>query len=106
MQVQSLASFSGFSGVGHRCGSDLVLSWLYPRPTAAALIQPLTWEISYVVPAAVERKEEGKEEGNTFQDWLQVLIDLFIYLFIFAFLGLHLWHMEVPRLGIESEPTP
>ena len=25
---------------------------------------------------------------------------LFIY---FCFLGLHLWHMEVPRLGVESE---
>ena len=30
---------------------------------------------------------------------------LFIYLFIylFCFLGLHLQHMEVPRLGVESE---
>ena len=26
-----------------------------------------------------------------------------IYLFIFCFLGLHLWHMEVPRLGIKLE---
>ena len=27
-----------------------------------------------------------------------------IYLFIYcAFLGLHSWHMEVPRLGVESE---
>ena len=24
----------------------------------------------------------------------------FIYLFIFVFLGPHLWHMEVPRLGV------
>ena len=23
--------------------------------------------------------------------------------FIFDFLGLHLWHMEVPRLGVKSE---
>ena len=28
---------------------------------------------------------------------------LFIYLFIFVFLGLHLWHREVPRLGVKSE---
>jgi len=27
---------------------------------------------------------------------------LFIYLF-FCFLGLHLWHMQVPRLGGEYE---
>ena len=29
-------------------------------------------------------------------------IYLFIYLFIY-FLGLHLWHMEIPRLGVKSE---
>ena len=28
---------------------------------------------------------------------------LFIYLFL-LFIGLHLWHMEVPRLGVKSEP--
>ena len=28
---------------------------------------------------------------------------LLIYLFVFVFLGLHSWHMEVPRLGVESE---
>ena len=28
---------------------------------------------------------------------------LFIYLFIYCFLGLHTWHMKVPRLGVESE---
>ena len=29
----------------------------------------------------------------------------FIYLFIylFSFLGPHAWHMEIPRLGVESE---
>ena len=26
------------------------------------------------------------------------------YLFIFCFLGLYQWHMEVPRLGVQSEP--
>ena len=30
---------------------------------------------------------------------------LFIYLFIYCFLGLHAWHVEVPRLGIESAYT-
>ena len=28
---------------------------------------------------------------------------IFFFIFIFCFLGLHLWHMEVPRLGIELE---
>ena len=27
-------------------------------------------------------------------------------LFIFVFLGPHLWHMEVPRLGVKSELQP
>ena len=28
----------------------------------------------------------------------------FLWIFIYLFLGPHLWHMEVPRLGVESEP--
>ena len=28
---------------------------------------------------------------------------IFYFYFIFCFLGLHLWHMKVPRLGVESE---
>ena len=28
---------------------------------------------------------------------------VFVFLFLFFFLGLHLWHMEVPRLGVKSE---
>ena len=40
---------------------------------------------------------------------LSLLFILFIYLFIYflsflLFLGLPLRHMEVPRLGVESEP--
>ena len=30
------------------------------------------------------------------------LVHQYIYLFI-VFLGLHLWHMEVPGLGVESQ---
>ena len=39
--------------------------------------------------------------------FIYLLIYLFIYLFIyllsFVLLGLHLQHMKVPRLGVESE---
>ena len=31
------------------------------------------------------------------------LLNLLIYLLIYCFLGLHPWHMEVPRLGVELE---
>ena len=39
---------------------------------------------------------------------LKKIIYLFIYLFIYSFiylfiLGLHLRHMEIPRLGVQSE---
>ena len=30
----------------------------------------------------------------------------FIILFYFVFLGPHPWHMEIPRLGVESELQP
>ena len=36
--------------------------------------------------------------------YFRPLIYAFIYVFIY--LGLHLWHMEVPRLGVESELQP
>ena len=36
------------------------------------------------------------------QPFLTVVTHSFSFLF-FSFLGLHLWHMEVPRLGVKSE---
>ena len=33
-------------GVGHRGSSDPTLLWLWDRPAAAALIQPLAWELT------------------------------------------------------------
>ena len=42
--------------------------------------------------------------GNHFTMYVGQIIILYIYLFIYLFiLGLHLKHMEVPRLGIESQ---
>ena len=43
---QSVGQGSGVitsCSVGHRCGLDLVLPWLWHRPTVAALVRPLTW---------------------------------------------------------------
>ena len=34
--------------------------------------------------------------------WLHLLSFFFFFLY-FVFLGLHLWHMEVPRLGVQSK---
>ena len=47
-------------GVGQRCGSDPKLLWLWCRPPAVALIQPLAWELPYVIGVALKRKKEKK----------------------------------------------
>ena len=40
-------------GVGHRCGLDPLLLWLWRRP---ALIWPLAWERPYATGAALKDK--------------------------------------------------
>ena len=45
--------------VGHRCGLDMVLLllWLWRRPAAAALIQPLGWELPHAMGTALKSKK-------------------------------------------------
>ena len=45
-------------GVGHRHGLDPVLLWLWRRLAAAALIQPLAWELPCAVGAALKRRKK------------------------------------------------
>ena len=45
-------------GIGHRCGSDPALLWLWPRPAAAVSIPPLAWELSYTTGAALKGKKK------------------------------------------------
>ena len=84
MQVQPLASLSGFSiciaascDVGQRCGSDLM--WLRYRPAAAALIQLGAWEPGnlHMLQVQLLRKEQtnkqktknkNKKKGDTLED--------------------------------------
>ena len=58
-------------GVGHRCGLDLVLLWLWCRPAAAAPIGPLAWEPPYATGVALKtqktKKRSGLEAHLTFQ---------------------------------------
>ena len=42
-------------GVGHRCGSDPALLWLWCRPEATAPIGPLAWEPPYAEGLALEK---------------------------------------------------
>ena len=53
-------------GVGHRCGPDPELLWLWHRPVAAAPIRPLFWELPYAKGAALKNKKKTKEKK---QNW-------------------------------------
>ena len=48
-------------GVGRRCGLDLALLWLWHRPAATALIQPLAWEPPYAADAALKGQKDKKQ---------------------------------------------
>ena len=50
-------------GKVHRCGSDLVLPWLWRRLAAAAMIQPLARELPYATGVAVKRKQTNKQNA-------------------------------------------
>ena len=47
--------------VGQRPGSDSTLPWLWHRPAAAALIQPLAWKLPYAVSVAPKKWGKKKE---------------------------------------------
>ena len=47
-------------GVGRRCGLDPMWLWLWCRPVATVLIQPLAWEPPYAVGAASEMAKRQK----------------------------------------------
>ena len=55
----------GSCSVAHRCGSDPALLWLWCRPVAAAMIQPLAWELPYAEGTALKRKRKKKFENRT-----------------------------------------
>ena len=64
MQVLPLALLSRLRscGVGHRCGSDPVLLWLWRRPAATAPIRPLAWEPPYATGTALKRQKTKKKK--------------------------------------------
>ena len=44
--------------VGHRCGSDPELLWVWHRLAAVGPIQPLVWELPYATNAALKNKQK------------------------------------------------
>ena len=62
--------------VGHRCGSDPTLLWLWCKPEAIPLIQPLAWEPPYEVGAALEKtkKKKRKKKVNVMNPFSSTLV--------------------------------
>ena len=58
-------AFAVGCSVGNRFGSDLVLLWLWPRPVATDLIQPLAWKLPYAVGAAQRRLPPPPKKSPT-----------------------------------------
>ena len=46
---------------GRRRSSDPMLLWLWRRPVATVLIQPLAWELPYATDAALKRQKKKKK---------------------------------------------
>ena len=67
------SSVAGSCGVGHRCGLDLGLLWLWCRPAAAAPTRPLAWEPPYVAGSALKEKKK-KKAGKKSVTWKKALI--------------------------------
>ena len=51
-------------GVGCGYSSHLALLWLWCRPAAAVLIQPIAWEFPYAAGAALEKKIKKSWRGG------------------------------------------
>ena len=49
-------------GVGHICGLDPMVMWLWHRLATAALIHPLAWELPYAEGAAL--KSQANKQIN------------------------------------------
>ena len=49
-------------GVGYRSSLDPALLWLWHRPEATALIQPIAWEAPYATGAALEKAKRQKDK--------------------------------------------
>ena len=48
---------------------DLTLLWLWHRLAAAALIQPLAWELPYAIGAALRKKKKKKDNLKLTEYW-------------------------------------
>ena len=57
-------------GVGHRCGLDLVLLWLWHSLVTIAPIRPLAWEPPYAAGAALKRQINKQINNSILRSWM------------------------------------
>ena len=76
------SSSVGSCGVGHRCGSDPVLLWLWGRPAAVAPIRPLAWEPPYATGAVLKEKQKKGEGRELVLQTHQVVYTKYVQIFI------------------------
>ena len=54
-------------GVGGRCGSGVVLLWLWCRPAATAPIRPPAWQPPYAVEKDERQKKKERKKKRKMQ---------------------------------------
>ena len=52
-------------GIGHKCGLNPVLLWLWHKPTATVPIRPLAREPPYAVGAALKKQKTNNNKKKT-----------------------------------------
>ena len=63
------------------CDSDPMLLWLWRRPAAAALIQPLAWELPYATDVTVKEKKKFLNNRKTTNKKRYLLFLWFLFTF-------------------------
>ena len=73
-------------GVGHKCGSDPALLWLWRRPVSTARIRPLGWEPQYAMGSGPGKDQKRRRNRCILQFFCGHMVKLKVEME-----GLSLW---------------
>ena len=91
-----VASFAGSDSCRHGGGLELEEELSLEKPAPIDVYDSSALPDSSYTPLTPPLEDLGNREGNP-------SVVLFFFFFFFCFLGPHLWHTEVPGLGVKSE---